>query len=446
MLFSSVSPRQRIVTLRAWVEKNIAACPAELPAPTMWTSRPCVFARLAARRAVGDALPGEPVEALDRQPPPRDAAGEDDRPRPQDVAAVEVHLAGRGVDPRDRPRDEDLGAEPPRLLQRAARQLVARDARREAEVVLDPRRRAGLAARRLPLDHDRAQALRCSVDGRGQPGRARADDHRVVLGRLGLGREAEQLGHPAELRPHRRSCRRRRESPGSLRPPAAGPPHCSAASGASGVSHLNVIWLRSRKRRSSAQEASQRCPTTIARGGGGSGREALQPARPADPVARQLPDLLADVRRRGRDGVVVVRLDPHHARRLGRAKPDREDRAERDRHLAEDVAGLPLADDALDPVDELDRLDAALEHGEERALARPRALRTRPAARLMSAAARASRSRSAAPRAAKTAIAAMSSAVTIDANATHPAQPPHRGIFASSAQSRRACDVFRLWR
>ena len=45
----------------------------------------------------------------------------------------------------------------------------------------------------------------------------------------------------------------------------------------------------------------------------------------------------------------------------------------------------------------------------------------------MSAAARASRSRSATSRAAKTAIAAMSSAVTIDANATHPAPPPHRG-------------------
>ena len=30
--------------------------------------------------------------------------------------------------------------------------------------------------------------------------------------------------------------------------------------------------------------------------------------------------------------------------------------------------GLTLADDALDPVDELDRLDAPLQHGEERAL------------------------------------------------------------------------------
>ncbi len=44
MLFSSASLRgQTIVTLRAWFEKNSAAWPAELPAPTMWMSRPCVF-------------------------------------------------------------------------------------------------------------------------------------------------------------------------------------------------------------------------------------------------------------------------------------------------------------------------------------------------------------------------------------------------------------------
>src|SRR5437764_812722 len=49
-----------------------------------------------------------------------------------------------------------------------------------------------------------------------------------------------------------------------------GPPQCSAASGASGTSHLNEIWLRSRKCLSSVQAASQRCPTTTARGGGGS--------------------------------------------------------------------------------------------------------------------------------------------------------------------------------
>ena len=54
---------------------------------------------------------------------------------------------------------------------------------------------------------------------------------------------------------------------------------------------------------------------------------------------------------------------------LGGAEADREDGAEHDRHLAEDVAGVALADDALDPVDELDRLDPPVEHGEERALA-----------------------------------------------------------------------------
>jgi hypothetical protein len=49
-------------------------------------------------------------------------------------------------------------------------------------------------------------------------------------------------------------------------------------------------------------------------------------------------------------------------------KPAGEHSAERDRHLAEDVAAAALADDALDSVDELDRLDATLEHGEERPL------------------------------------------------------------------------------
>ena len=43
MLFSSVSPRWTIVTLRACVEKNMAAWPAEWPAPMMWMSRPWVW-------------------------------------------------------------------------------------------------------------------------------------------------------------------------------------------------------------------------------------------------------------------------------------------------------------------------------------------------------------------------------------------------------------------
>ena len=180
--------------------------------------------RLAAGGAVEDALADEPVEAVDRELPPRDAAGEDDRPRAQHVAAVEVHLVRHRVDPRDRPRDEDLGAEPPRLLQRAARELVARDAGREAEVVLDPGRGAGLAARRLALDDERAQTLRGAVDGGGEPGRAGADHDHVVLGRFAARCRARAARPPGGAAAGRPSCRRRAGSPDSRSRPAAARP------------------------------------------------------------------------------------------------------------------------------------------------------------------------------------------------------------------------------
>jgi hypothetical protein len=86
-------------------------------------------------------------------------------------------------------------------------------------------------------------------------------------------------------------------------------------------------------------------------------------------VGREPADLLGDVGSYGREGVVVARLDPHDPRRLRGTEAHGEDGPERDRHLAEDVARATHTDDALDPVDELDRLDATLEHGEERALA-----------------------------------------------------------------------------
>ena len=84
--------------------------------------------------------------------------------------------------------------------------------------------------------------------------------------------------------------------------------------------------------------------------------------------AARRPDLVRDVGRRRGDGVEVARLDAHHARRLGGPEPDREDRAECDRHLAEDVAGLALADDSLDAVDDLDDLDAPVDQAEQRPL------------------------------------------------------------------------------
>ena len=94
-------------------------------------------AHLAARGAVVDALADQPIEAVDGEAPPRDAGGEDQRPRPHDVAAVEEHFARRRIDARDRARDQDLRPEAARLLERPARQLVAGDAAGEAEIVLD---------------------------------------------------------------------------------------------------------------------------------------------------------------------------------------------------------------------------------------------------------------------------------------------------------------------
>ena len=96
--------------------------------------------------------------------------------------------------------------------------------------------------------------------------------------------------------------------------------------------------------------------------------EALQATRSADPIACQAAQFLPDVRRHGCDSVVVVGLDSHDARLLRSPKPDGEHCSERDRHLPEDVSRLTLADDALDSIDELDRLDPTLEHGEERSL------------------------------------------------------------------------------
>src|SRR5215211_2198780 len=99
------------------------------------------------------------------------------------------------------------------------------------------------------------------------------------------------------------------------------------------------------------------------------GRDSLQPARAAHPVAGESADFLRDVGLHRGDGVVVLGLDPHHARGFRCTKANRKHCSESDRHLAEDVSGTAFAHNALDPVDELDRVDPTLEDGEQRALA-----------------------------------------------------------------------------
>jgi hypothetical protein len=356
-----------MVTLRAWVAKKRAACPAEFAGADHVDVEPVGVRRFAAGGAVGDALADEAVEALDREPAPGDPAGEDDRAGAQHVAAVQVELPAARVDAGDRAGDEDLGAEAARLLQGAAGQLVAGDAGGKAEVVLDPGGGAGLAAGSLALDDDRPQSLGGAVDGGREAGWPGTDDHRVVFGGGGLGVHAEQVRDPAQARPHRGLAvddadRRpvfgvRQWAFPQLRfvsrlagDPAEGDLVAVEEAAQLGAGRVPAVADDDRPRRWRI------------------GREPLQALRATHPICREPPDLLGDVRDGGCQRVVGVGIDPHQPRRLGGAESDREDGAEDDRHLAEDVADDPLADHPLDPVGRLDRLDAPVEDGIDRPL------------------------------------------------------------------------------
>ena len=115
-------------------------------------------------------------------------------------------------------RHDDLGAQPQRLLARSRCEVVARDAAREAEVVLDAGRRAGLAAGRLALDEQRAQALRGAVDRCGEARRARRRRPRRRRCRARLDLQADLRG---ELRRSTgaRGCARRAAARPSSPPP-----------------------------------------------------------------------------------------------------------------------------------------------------------------------------------------------------------------------------------
>src|SRR5262245_48873590 len=80
---------------------------------------------------------------------------------------------------------QDLDAETPGLRDRPARQVVAAEARRKAEVVLDTRAQSRLASRRLAFHDHRAEPLRGAINARRQTGRPAADNYQVEETRLG---------------------------------------------------------------------------------------------------------------------------------------------------------------------------------------------------------------------------------------------------------------------
>jgi hypothetical protein len=76
--------------------------------------------------------------------------------------------------------NKKLGAETTRLAVRASGEFRAADAIRKARIVLDPRARAGLPARRVPLAHQRPESLRRRLYRGREAGRPGANDHHVV--------------------------------------------------------------------------------------------------------------------------------------------------------------------------------------------------------------------------------------------------------------------------
>ena len=147
------------------------------------------------------------------------------------------------------------------------------------------------------------------------------------------------------------------------------------------------------------QDASQRWPTTSARGGSGS---AARPG-PRAPVirnaaSRQPPSgsRALPPQRRGSRAARAALI----ARRLRGTEAHREDGPEHDQDLTEDVAGVPLPDDALDPSASL---TASIRPSSTANSARssPSCAAYSPASRVMSAAARDGCSASAAPSSAR---------------------------------------------
>ena len=145
--------------------------------------------------AVVDAGSGEAVRAGDVEQAVGDAGGDE-----ADVAgelAVIAHaddvVAVLAADVGDA-LGEELGAEAVGLEEGALGELVAGEALGEAEIVLDARAGAGLAADGVGLDDKGAQAFGGAVDARGEPGGTGADDDDVVESSLAWVRRPMRVG------------------------------------------------------------------------------------------------------------------------------------------------------------------------------------------------------------------------------------------------------------
>ncbi len=147
------------------------------------------------RRPVVDTRAGQSLAAVGWQLPVRHAGRQDDRARTDLSAVGELHRAAGASDLQRGGflGGDELGVELDRLPSCSVGELCARKAIGEAEVVLDSRTLAGLAAGGGALDENGLESLGRAVH-RGRQARRAAADHDEVVEILGRRRRQAQRG------------------------------------------------------------------------------------------------------------------------------------------------------------------------------------------------------------------------------------------------------------
>ncbi len=226
------------------------------------------------------------------------------------------------------------------------------------------------------LHHDRPQSLGRAVDGGGQAGRPRPDDHRVVLRCRRLGRDVEELGHSPELRSHDGlavyDAKSREVALGRQR---ARPLLCIGGHVRLEPSEPDLVPLEEVPQLRAGgipPMAEDERPER-----GRCRRTGLQALGPPEPVERSEAHALPDLRRGSDERLVIVQLEPEYARRLHGLEPAGVEHSEGDRHLPEDVTGLPLSDHAFHAVDTPQHLDSTRQKRRTAPARHPRVPRTR---------------------------------------------------------------------
>jgi hypothetical protein len=130
---------------------------------------------------VGDAEAFVVGETRDRQPAVLDAEREDERAAEELFAVVELDLVEAVAlsEADGASGDHEADAELVGLDAATFREFGAGDAGWEAEVVLDPGGRGGLAADRDGVENDGRKSPGCAVDAGCEPGGPGADDDEI---------------------------------------------------------------------------------------------------------------------------------------------------------------------------------------------------------------------------------------------------------------------------